>query len=278
MSSVPGIYPTWGRTVLVVSLLAVFAVQTPGPWAALWIAVPLSAALALLAGWRFGIRGAVVPVGLFAGAMALGGPQSLWVWWPPVAALSGLWMGLREEGGGPTAGERAWMLLPVLVFSAWMPWAPPYAGFAAGVERELTRADAQLVELARQTGSSGERLATVERAVTENARLRRQALPSLLPTVLFVWVVLLVGAGRTLAARAAGSLGWPPLSAPNSRPGDCPTPRSGCFSWASESWSRNGTPERRPPGLCCSTAGSAIVSRASRSSRPCCWPEDFHLP
>jgi hypothetical protein len=137
---------------------------------------------------------------------------SLWVWWPAVAGLAGLWMGLREEGGGPTSGERAWMLLPVLVFAAWMPWSPSYAGFASRVESELTRADQQLVDIARQTGSTGDRLATVERAVSENARLRQQALPSLLPSALFVWMVMLIAAGRLFASRAAGLLKWPPLS------------------------------------------------------------------
>jgi hypothetical protein len=212
MSRVPGGYPSWARTLLIASSLALFAVQTPAPWGMLWIVVPLSTALSLLAGWRFGARGVLVPVALLAVAMALGGMTALWVWWPAVAALAGLWMGIREEGGGPTSGERAWMLLPVLAFAAWMPWSPTYPGFASRVEKELVRADQQLVELARQTGSSGERVATVERAVTENARLRQQALPSLLPSALFVWIVLLIAAGRMFASRAAGMLKWPPLS------------------------------------------------------------------
>jgi hypothetical protein len=33
---------------------------------------------------------------LFAAGMLLEGPFSLWVWWIPVAALTGAWMGLRE--------------------------------------------------------------------------------------------------------------------------------------------------------------------------------------
>jgi len=48
--------------------------------------------------------------------------------------------------------------------------------------------------------------------VHDNARVRLQALPHVLPTLLFVWTAVLVGAGRSLAARATGMLGWPGLT------------------------------------------------------------------
>jgi hypothetical protein len=52
----------------------------------------------------------------------------------------------------------------------------------------------------------------MEKTVTENAALRRTALPLVIPTVLFLWVGLLVAAGRALATRASQALRWPRLS------------------------------------------------------------------
>jgi uncharacterized protein YybS (DUF2232 family) len=57
----------------------------------------------------------------------------------------------------------------------------------------------------------------MEKAVTDNAALRRQALPHVIPTVLFLWVALLTGAGRALAAAVARGLRWPRLSRVNLR-------------------------------------------------------------
>ncbi len=204
--------PSWVRTGLIVAALALLALQTPMPWAWLWLAVPGAVAVALLATWRFGVRGAVLAVVLSAGTLVVGGVASLSAWWIPVAALIGSWMGLREEGGGPPAGERARMLAPALMLAAALPWASRYGGFVKDVNAELLAGDAQFLELLRQFGASGERLGSMQKAVAENAALRHQALPNVLPTVLFAWVALLTVAGRALAAGLARSLRWPRLS------------------------------------------------------------------
>ncbi|MBI5710571.1 MAG: DUF2232 domain-containing protein [Candidatus Eisenbacteria bacterium] len=204
--------PSWLRICLIFAALALLALQTPMPWAWLWLAVPGVLAVALLATWRFGMRGAVLAVLLSAVSLVVAGVASLSAWWVPVAAFIGSWMGLREEGGGPPAGERARMLAPALVLAAALPWASRYGGFIKDVNAELLAGDAQFLELLRQFGASGERLGSVHKAVTDNAALRQQALPNVLPTVLFAWVALLTVAGRALAARLARSLRWPRLS------------------------------------------------------------------
>jgi hypothetical protein len=201
---------SWLRALLLVLMLALFATQTPPPWGGLWLMVPAAAATALLLAWRFGRLGWVLPAGLAAGAFFVDGPSSLWVWWIPAAAATGAWMGQREEAGAPL-GERAWMLVPALVLAAGLPWAAHYRDFVSGVERELQLGDAQLIEMFRQIGYAGERLTSVQRTVAENARLRVEALPRVMPTVLFVWIALLVGVGRSLASRVAGMLRWPSL-------------------------------------------------------------------
>jgi hypothetical protein len=120
-------------------------------------------------------------------------------------------MGIREERGAPP-GERAWMLLPALVLAAALPWAVRYPSLVSGVDREMRLGDTQMVDVFRQVGYASDRLATVQRAVEQNAKLRLAALPQVLPTVLFVWIVLLVAAGRSLASRFTGPLRWPDLT------------------------------------------------------------------
>jgi hypothetical protein len=197
---------------LLVAMLGLMALQTPLPWGWLWLAVPAAVTLALLPSWRFGVV-AIALAGLGAVALlVLGTGQGLWVWWIPAAALTGAWMGVREEGGGPSAGERAWMLVPLLLVAAALPWLARYQDLVAAVERELAVGDTQALELLRNVGANRDWLAGMEKTVTENATLRHARLPFLIPTGLFLWGGLLVAAGRALAARFAEALRWPRLS------------------------------------------------------------------
>lgn len=204
--------PAWGRVLLLAAALGLMTLQTPLPWGWLWLAVPAAVALALLSAWRYGVA-AIAAVGLGAVALlVLGTGQGQWVWWIPAAALAGAWMGVREEGGGPGAGERAWMLAPLLLVAATLPWLARYADLVAAIERELAVGDAQALELLRGVGANRDWLAGMEKAVSENAALRHTRLPFLIPTGLFLWAVLLAGAGRALAGRFADALRWPRLS------------------------------------------------------------------
>jgi hypothetical protein len=203
--------PSWLRSALLVALLGLGLAQTPAPWGALWLAIPAAVAVALLAAWRFGAWALVVPALLGVAVPLLGAATSLWGWWLPAASLTGVWMGMREERGAP-AGERAWMLLPALLLAAALPWAGRYPGLVEGVDREMRIGDTQMIEVFRQLGYATDRLATVQRVVEDNAKLRRAALPQVLPTVLFVWMVVLVAAGRALASRVTGPLRWPGLT------------------------------------------------------------------
>jgi hypothetical protein len=204
--------PSWLRTILLIATLTFFSVTSPMPWGRLWLLVPTAVAVSLLASWRFGRWGVLLPVGVFFAALVFAGPESLWVWWIPVASLIGAWMGLREEGGGPEAGARAWMLLPALLFAAGMPWMAQYPELVARVERELRASDAQLLDLGRQIGYQAERLDALRLALEEQAKVRGQILPHVLPSALFVWIAVLVAAGRTLTSRLAGLWAWPALS------------------------------------------------------------------
>ncbi len=191
--------------------LAVLAALMASPWGMLWLAVPLAAASSLALAWRFGVRAMALPVLLLAGAAVLAAGGVLWAAFVPAAALSGTWMGLREEGGGPNAGERAWMLVPALLLAAGLPFSTPYPGLVANVDREMQAGDRQLLEVLSATRTPAN-AGSLERQVRDNARLRTDALPAVLPVVLFAWVAVLVAAGRTLAAHVTAALGWPRLS------------------------------------------------------------------
>ena len=110
------------RGALLVLFLLFGALGTPWPWAMLWLAIPGVVAIALLLAWRHGRAALVLPVVLLAAVVALavlGGRSAPAPWltlWAPAAAVTGCWMGWREEGGGPSIGERAWMFAPLLVW------------------------------------------------------------------------------------------------------------------------------------------------------------------
>jgi hypothetical protein len=207
------------RTALLVLFLAFGALATPWPWSLLWIAVPLAVAGSLLLTWRFGARGFLLPAALAVGAVALYfvGAPGFGPWftiWVPLAAVCGGWMGLREEGGGPSLGARAWMMTPLLFAAVALPLLP---GFSAAIERLDTRVHAEQERMMAQL-KPDEIPAALREMLQEAAKVpaadRRSRMLLVVPNTLFVWAVALTIAGRALAARIATMLRWPPLSRP----------------------------------------------------------------
>jgi hypothetical protein len=199
---------TWVRPLLLVALLALLALFTEPPWAWLWLAVPGALAASLLTTWRFGAM-VVAVVSLLAAALAvLTLRQPLWAWWISAGALTGAWMGAREEGAGPGPGQRAWMMAPVLVLGAALPWLPGYGVTVAAIQASIATWGVGYLDVLRQVHTSADNLASVEKSLA----LIQQGLPNAFPTVLFLWAVLLVAAGRGLAGRVADALRWPRLS------------------------------------------------------------------
>jgi hypothetical protein len=198
----------WLRAALLLGLLAALALQ----WSWLWLIVPATVALSLLLSWRFGAWGLTVPAVLAAGVLAAGRGTTPLAWWIPTAALCGVWMGLREESQESGSAARVWRLLPLLVVAALLPRTIHYAAMVEQIETQCHTLDEQLVQTSRDVGYSGDRLAQFQREVQDVATLRHRVLPSVLPTLLFMWSATLVFAGRSLSARTAGALRWPPLS------------------------------------------------------------------
>ena len=204
------------RSVLLAVMLCLGVGVVPLRWAVMWLAIPAAVALALLLTWRYGRGGlafpAVLAIATAVAWFALGGAAfPLWLGgWIPIAALTGAWMGLHEEGGGPELGDRVWMLVPLLALAAALPVMP---GFRAA----MTRLDAlAAVEQARALRDMVDAPAWwkdgMKQQLAAPALDRQRFLLTMVPAMLFFWMALLVQAGRSFAARAATLLRWPPVS------------------------------------------------------------------
>lgn len=206
------------RIALTAVLLLVALAGTPWPWALLWVLVPGAAAGGLLLAWRFGRPALVFPLALLLAAFALtaalgGNVAPLWLTlWTPLGAAVGAWMGLREEGGGPDIGERAWMLAPMLLFAALLPTLP---GFHAAIARLDLRVAAQQQRL-MATPEMAKAPPAMREVFSQSQHMpaaeRQREYTVVVPNLMFLWCALLVTAGRMLAARGAVLLGWPALS------------------------------------------------------------------
>lgn len=204
------------RIALITLFLLLGAASTPWPWSLLWLTVPVALAVTLLLAWRFGRVALAVPLALVAAAGALSfGGAALPPWftaWTPLAAAIGAWMGMREEGGGPAIGERAWMLAPLLALAAMLPVMP---GFTDAIGRLDVRMMADQ-ERVMQTVPAAEIPALIRDSSKQmkslpEAERRRWWLFSI-PNAMFFGMAMLVATGRSLAARFSTALRWPPLS------------------------------------------------------------------
>jgi hypothetical protein len=205
------------RAVLLVATLALAALVTPWPWSALWLLVPVTVAATLLLAWRYGGVAWSVPVVLaaLAAVAVVFPPPGVHAWhllWLPAAAATGAWMGSREEGGGPSVGERAWMHAPILAAAFAVPLLPGLAGALTQVEARSRVEEQQMV----QTLEGPDKPGTWKHMMQESLEIapadRVRMLTFLVPNLIFAWMFLLVGAGRAFAARATVWLGWPRLS------------------------------------------------------------------
>jgi hypothetical protein len=203
--------------VLLVAALTLAALATPWPWGALWLVVPFAAGASLLLAWRFGLNALALPALLAVGCALLeffpAGGFRLWhLVWVPLASLTGVWMGTREEGGGPSLGERAWMHAPLLAAAFALPVLPGMSGALVRVEARARVEERQMLSTLQGPDTPGTWRQMMEESAKMPAAERVRMLTYFAPNLVFLWMVVLVSAGRSLAARAAAWRGWPPLS------------------------------------------------------------------
>lgn len=198
-------------------LLMLAGAGSTGTWSASWLLVPVTVATAILLAWRFGPVALVMPalLAVAAGVAAAVGHGVLPLWktaWVPLGAAVGVWMGLHEEGGGPGIGARAWMHVPLLAMAALLPVTPGFDPALAKFDSVLRVQQQALLASPETAGWPATWRTELQHKVEAPADERRRELSFLVPNALFLWSVLLVAAGRALAARMATVLGWPELS------------------------------------------------------------------
>lgn len=203
----------WFRVALLTLLFTWLAQGTPGAWGVMWFAVPVTVAVSLLVAWRFGRPALAIPVLLtvtLIGAGSVLGALSPWiVGWVPAASVAGVWMGLREEGGGPGLGERIWMLAPFVLLAASLSLVPE---FQPALDRAWTRAQQTALAELRREGVAEKQVADMELTMKKQDPEVRRVLPYAMPILLVLWMALLTAAGRGLARILAAGLRWPTLS------------------------------------------------------------------
>lgn len=205
------------RVASLVLLLSIGGLGSSGTWGAMWLLVPAAVATGLLLAWRFGPAALALPAALAAASVALAfaGAGGLPVWataWVPLGAAVGTWMGLHEEGGGAGIGERAWMHVPLLALAALLPVAPGFESAMGRFDGVLRVQQESLLRTSEAAKWPAELRAELQGKLQSPPEVRRRELMFLVPNTLFLWAVLLVAAGRSLAARGATILGWPDLS------------------------------------------------------------------
>ena len=205
------------RGVLLTLALGLAALGTPWPWGALWLAVPGAVMLSLLLAWRYGVGAFALPAALAVLAVLLvvtgaGGVRVWHVMWLPLAAATGVWMGLSEEGGGPGLGERAWMHVPILAAAFALPVLPGVTDAYTRIEARARVEEQQLLRTMTGPDTPGSWRRMLEESAKVPPGQRARMLAYFVPNLAFLWMVVLVSAGRSLAARGAGVLTWPPLS------------------------------------------------------------------
>lgn len=207
----------WVRSALLILFLLFGALASPWPWALLWLGIPVTVAASLLLAWRFG-RGAialplVLAVLALAARVVAGESVPLWLTaWAPFASLCGVWMGWREEGGGPASGERAWMFVPLLLLASSLPLMPGFPAAVARLDARMRVEQERMLSTMKPDDVPAAFRDALRQASALPAEERQKSLVLMIPNAMFVWMVLLSVTGRALAARLAGLLNWPSLS------------------------------------------------------------------
>jgi hypothetical protein len=205
------------RIAALVLMLLLGGLGASGTWGAMWLLVPAAVAAGLLLAWRFGPAALAFPAGLgvAAVALAMAGARGMPIWstaWVPLGAAVGTWMGLHEEGGGAGMGERAWMHVPLLALAALLPVTPGFEPAVGRFDLVLRTQQEAMLKAPETAGWPAAWREELQTKLKSPPAARRRELMFLVPNAMFLWAVVLVAAGRALAARAATLLGWPALS------------------------------------------------------------------
>jgi hypothetical protein len=186
-------------------LLVIFVGQrvTPEPWLVLWPLVPaIGAAALLLTQTQLPALGWLPPALALGGLVAVGAANEPWAWCLAAGCLAASLLGLAERRGAAWSA-RPWAFLPVLVLAALLPLAPGYARLVADAVGGVRATQAQQLSALEATQMTPEQRAEAAQLVAAGFGFLELLARTVLPAILFAWVVALVGLGERLSRRLA---------------------------------------------------------------------------
>jgi hypothetical protein len=186
-------------------LLVIFVGQrvTPEPWLVLWPLVPaIAAAALLLTQTQLPALGWLPPALVMGGLIVLRAADEPWAWCLAAGCLAASLLGLAERRGAAWSA-RPWAFLPVLVLAAALPLAPGYDRLVAAAVGGVRGTETQQVAALNATQMTAEQRAEAAQLVAAGFDFLALLARTILPALLFAWVVTLVGMGERLSRRLA---------------------------------------------------------------------------
>jgi hypothetical protein len=186
-------------------LLVIFVGQrvTPEPWLVLWPLVPaVCAAALLLTQTQLPVLGWLPPALVLGGLLVVRAADEPWAWCLAAGCLAASLLGLAERRGAAWTA-RPWAFLPVLVLAAAMPLAPGYDRLVAGAVAAVHATEAQQTAAFNATAMTAEQRAEAAQLMAAGFGFLETLVKTILPAILFAWVVALVGLGDRLSRRLA---------------------------------------------------------------------------
>jgi hypothetical protein len=196
--------------------MALGALETPAPWHVLWLAVPGLGALGYLGNLHRRRWGWIAPLAAAGWMVFAGFYDSIWAWLLVGGVASASLLGLARGQGAPSS-RGLWAFLPLLSLATAFPFSslyqPAMDAASKSVEALSQEAYQSYKQMGLQEGSLGEMTEWLHQATTVWTWLVQH----LLPTLLFVFGVLLVALAVLLARRAALASGRPVEAEPFAR-------------------------------------------------------------
>ncbi len=191
------------------ALVALGALESPPPWNAVWLVVPLVGGAGFLANRAFGQWGWIAP-SLTAGWLLASGSTATPHGWAALGAVaSASLLGWSAEATGESRGHRLWSFLPLLVLASIFPLTGIYQESVRQATAAVERGAEEAFQRYRDLGVTGAALEAVAVQVEQGTSLLRGAVERFLPAILFAWSSALVGVTVLLVRRICEALGRP---------------------------------------------------------------------
>lgn len=187
----------------ILALILLGQLLTPEPWTYLWPVLPVAGAAALLLA-QTGVKAAgwLTPLAS-AGTLALFGVAGEpWAWCLMAGVFAAALLGLAQRQGREDA-TRLWAYLPLVLLAAAFPLTPGYREFLDRVVGAIRGQEARQIAALREVAFRPDQRLALEQFVGAVTDRQAVIVSTVLPTLLFAWVALLVHLAERMAHRLA---------------------------------------------------------------------------